>query len=206
MWQALERLSQGAGCRLCHLCCWAHLVLCHLTELLSTMFLVCCSVATLSTGTSGSQVENTLVCGLQSKGLQFNLNGNNQGITMFAPINNAFSAPLLAVRQDHYLQSDSYVCQSHANTILGAPCACPPFPWQVRISRPLFCSTACTHSCHTAPPSTSTTTLLSNQASDRCQLFCVLPARLQCCTRTSQHAADSTKEGTKHNVTPHTAC
>ncbi|KAL3140401.1 Expansin-B5 [Trebouxia sp. C0009 RCD-2024] len=33
---------------------------------------------------------------LQSKGLQFNLDGNNQGITMFAPINNAFSAPLLA--------------------------------------------------------------------------------------------------------------
>lgn len=34
---------------------------------------------------------------LQSKGLQFNLDGTNQGITMFAPINSAFSAPLLAV-------------------------------------------------------------------------------------------------------------
>ncbi|KAL0023658.1 hypothetical protein WJX77_011178 [Trebouxia sp. C0004] len=31
-----------------------------------------------------------------SKGLQYNLNGTNQGITMFAPINDAFSEPLLA--------------------------------------------------------------------------------------------------------------
>lgn len=35
---------------------------------------------------------------LQSQGLQNNLNGTNQGITMFAPINDAFSEPLLAVR------------------------------------------------------------------------------------------------------------
>ncbi|DBA95815.1 TPA: hypothetical protein ACH3X1_001364 [Trebouxia sp. C0004] len=33
---------------------------------------------------------------IQSKGLQYNLNGTNQGITMFAPINDAFSEPLLA--------------------------------------------------------------------------------------------------------------
>ncbi|KAL0044723.1 hypothetical protein WJX82_006897 [Trebouxia sp. C0006] len=31
-----------------------------------------------------------------SKGLQYNLNGTNQGITMFAPVNDAFSEPLLA--------------------------------------------------------------------------------------------------------------
>ncbi|DBA99213.1 TPA: Expansin-B5 [Trebouxia sp. C0006] len=33
---------------------------------------------------------------IQSKGLQYNLNGTNQGITMFAPVNDAFSEPLLA--------------------------------------------------------------------------------------------------------------
>ncbi|DBA72894.1 TPA: Expansin-B5 [Trebouxia sp. C0005] len=33
---------------------------------------------------------------IQGKGLQYNLNGTNQGITMFAPVNDAFSEPLLA--------------------------------------------------------------------------------------------------------------